>query len=104
MPDQPYDWEADDDRRSRRADEHWYRQPDDQPLLAGQFWALWSAHMAQFEQLKERVEQNEHRLLEERGKAFVYDLWSAFWGKLFVIVSAIVTAYVLTNYLHGWRP
>lgn len=105
MADEPFDWEKDDARRQLRAGEHWYRQADNTPLMAGQFWALWTGLRAEVDELREDYESLERRLIEERGKQLVREVVSAFWGKVFVVMLAIVTAWIATSWLgHGALP
>jgi len=101
----PYDWEADDERRRRRGDdEHWYRQADNTPLMAGQFWALWNAHKAEFNQLREKVNSVEDRLVEERAKHLAIDVASSGIAKISAIILAIITALILTDVIHLHNP
>ena len=98
MPDEPFDWEEEERLRRQATGERWYRQSDDKPLLSGQFWALWDRHIAEYRDLKQRVDDLEERLFEERAKHFVGDIVSTATGRVVVVIIAIVTAFLLTNY------
>lgn len=94
-------WDQEERARRTRTGESWYRQPDSAPLLSGIFWTLWDKHLQEFKELEERVEQNERRLPEERAKYFLRDMLAAFWGKVFLIIVAIVVGYLASNWWSG---
>lgn len=100
MPREPFDWERDvgeaEDRI--RASEHWYRQPDNTPLMAGQFWALWNQHMRDFQELEERVKANEERLIIEQTKRAIVDLLTTGTGRIFLVVVGVLVALALSRF------
>lgn len=54
--------------------------------------------------LRERTDEIEDRLIEERAKHFAADVLSSAWTRFIVIVLAVLTAFVLTNLINVPNP
>ena len=95
-----FDQERDD------PDNHWYRQADNTPLMAGQFWALWDRHKKDYQDLARRVEGIEDRLPEKVARRFFSSLWLTTWGRITIFLIAFFLAWVLDvisrHPLHHW--
>lgn len=94
----PFDWE--------RPRDYWSRKTaSDSIVRAGELYAIIDNVNAKIDALHQRTLTIEERLVDTRIKHLAGDVLTSVWSRFLVIVLAVLTAFLLTNFLHtGWPP
>lgn len=94
----PYDWEHSRD--------YWARKTASDALVrSGEFYAVIDNVNAKLDSLHQHQLVLEERLVDTRMKHLAGDVITSVWSRFIVVVLAVITAFVLTNFLGaGWPP
>jgi hypothetical protein len=87
----PYDWQ--------RATSHFGRSAGDVPIRAGEFYAVVDRLSEKIDAVHDHVMAFDERMFDTRAKRAAGEVVSSVWGRFLVIVLAVITAFVLTNFI-----
>lgn len=95
----------------QRATKEWAgTRGDSQFITRGEFYARWNPMQPKLDFLYDKIVDIENRLPTELAKDWGRDLLASLWGKLVVVVLAVITAFLASHFvgygvhLPDWVP